>query len=185
MSTRSILRHFGLTAVWRKLCLVAVGLALVAVVCGFAPGQTPPTGGTVTTQVDLSLKGVEDGQGSGQRPFLFQAQKLLLQGKLDEAEPLIDRVLEFFDKETADKGVDYVSVANREQLERYKKEHAGARKIVWLDWSYGWALLKKGWIEASRRHLPDALSWLKKAVEIRPYAAESFIELGYVQTQSS
>ncbi len=184
MLKHSLLPHWGMSALGLKVCLATVGLTLAVFMPVFATGQTPPTGGVVTTQVEFPLKDLEEGQGSAQRQPLFQAQKFLVAGKLDEAEPLIDKVLEYFDNETAEKAVDYVSVASREQLERYKKEHPGERKIVWLDWSYGWALHKKGWIAASRRRLPEAEKWLKKAVAIRPYAAESFVELGYVQTQA-
>ena len=106
-----------------------------------------------------------------------------MEGKLDEAEALLNQVLEFFDKETADKQVDYVSVANREQLDRYEKQHPGERKIVWLDSCYGWALTKKGWIASSRQRWKEAETWLNKAAAVRPFSAEVRIERGFVCTR--
>ncbi len=137
----------------------------------------------VTTQVDFSLKGLEPGRGSDQRPKLMKSQELLTQGKLDEAEAVIDDVLKFFENETADKQVDYVAVVNREQFERYRKEHPGERKLVWVDWCYGWALCKKGWIEGARRRLNEAESWLTRSVKMRPYSADAYIERGFVYSQ--
>jgi tetratricopeptide (TPR) repeat protein len=162
---------------------IAAGLALVLGMAASVLAQEPPAARTTTTQLEFSLKGVEEGKGAGQRQYLFQAQPLLVEGKLDEAEALIDQVLEFFDKETADKHVDYVSVANREQLERYEKEHPGKRTVVWLDACYGWALAKKGWIASSRQRWKDAESWLNKAVAALPYSAEARIERGFVCTR--
>ena len=45
------------------------------------------------------------------------------------------------------------------------------------------ALHKKGWIAAARRRFKEAETWLNKAVAMRPYSADSFIERGYLLTQ--
>ncbi len=182
MSRLCVKLHSCLQSIRPMSCAALSGIALVAVSLS-ARAQQPPTGGVVTTQVDFSLKGLEPGRGSDQRPKLMKSQQLLTQGKLDEAEAVIDDVLKFFENETADKQVDYVAVVNREQFERYRKEHPGERKLVWVDWCYGWALCKKGWIEGARRRLNEAESWLTKSVKMRPYSADAYIERGFVYSQ--
>ncbi len=184
MSNPPIIRRLFLSTANRHMLTLAMSLTVVFSMPAIVSAQGPPVVESTTTRVDLALKDLEEGLGSSQRQNLFQVQKLLVEGKLEQAEPLVDKALEFFEKETTDTRVDYVSVANRAQLERYQKEHPGSRKLVWLDWCYGWALLKKGWIASSRKRLKEAENWLNKAVVVRPYAAESFIELGYVYTQS-
>jgi len=159
---------------------VAVGLALVVTATATSLAQGPPRSKTTTTEVRSSMEGLEEGVGASQRDDLRKAQQFFMEGKLAEAEQVVDRILAFFDKETADTRVDYVSVANRQQFDRYQKEHRGDRKVVWLDWGYGWALLKKGWIASSRQRWKEAETWLDKAVRMRPYSAESHIERGYI-----
>ena len=63
---------------------------------------------------------------------------------------MLDKVLAAFDQQMANAAVDYVSVANRDQFNRYRKEHPGARNLVWVDWGYGQTLLKKGYIAAAQ-----------------------------------
>jgi tetratricopeptide (TPR) repeat protein len=182
MSSPSVAPRSRLKSNRPIVCAVLSGLALVPF-CSSAQAQQPPTTGVVTTQVDFSLKGLEPGRGSGERPKLMKSQELLKQGKLDEAEAVIDEVLKFFENETADKQVDYVCVVNRQQFDRYQKEHPGERKIVWLDWCYGWALCKKGWIAGARTRLAEAETWLTKSVKMRPYSADAYIERGFVYSQ--
>ena len=182
MSSLIVVLRSCLKSIRPNMCSALSGLALVAVSLT-TQAQQPPTGGVVTTTVDFSLKGLEPGRGSDQRPKLMKSQELLTQGKLDEAEAVIDDVLKFFENETADKQVDYVAVVNREQFERYRKEHPGERQLVWVDWCYGWALCKKGWIEGARRRLREAESWLTKSVKMCPYSADAYIERGFVYSQ--
>jgi len=161
----------------------AVALALVFTAAARSLAQVPPRSETATTEVHFSLEGLEEGLGASQRAELLKAQRFFMEGKLAETEQGVDKILAFFDKEMADTRIDYVSVANREQLNRYQKEHRGNRRVVWLDWSYGWALLKKGWIASSRQRWKEAETWLDKAVRLRPYSAESHIERGYLLNQ--
>ncbi len=152
---------------------------------GFAPvprawAQAPSPSGTVTTRLDLNLKELEEGLGADQRRELTRAGKLILEGKLVEADQLLDKVLAVFDERMKDAQLDYVSVANREQLNRYRTEHASTRKLIWIDWGYGQALLKKGVIAASGKRWKEAETWLEKAVRMRPYSAETFVERGFV-----
>jgi tetratricopeptide (TPR) repeat protein len=145
-----------------------------------AMAQPPPANGFVTTRVDFNLVGLEAGVGASQRDDLIQVGKLAMEGKHAEADQLVDKVLAFFDQQMADASVDYVSVANRDQFNQYQKEHPGARKLVWLDWGYGCALLKKGFIASAQKRWPEAKPWLEKSVRMRPYSSEGYIELGYV-----
>ena len=113
MSNPPIIRRLCLSTANRHMLTLVMSLTVVFSMPAIVSAQGPPVGETFTTRVDLALKDLEEGLGSSQRQNLFQVQKFLGEGKLEQAEPLVDKVLEFFEKETTDTRVDYVSVANR------------------------------------------------------------------------
>jgi tetratricopeptide (TPR) repeat protein len=158
---------------------VILTLALAPAAPARAQFQTPPADNGLTGIVQ-SAEGLEEGLGADQRPTLARVNKLLAEGKFAEADRLVDEVLAYFAKQSADGRRDYVSVANRDQLQRYRKEHPGDRELVWLDWGYGFALLKKGWIASSRARWKEAEEWLDKSIKARPYSAEAHNERGYM-----
>lgn len=125
-------------------------------------------------------EGIEVGLGADQRVNLVKANRLILEAKLAECERLIDEVLSSFEKQTADTRRDYVSVANREQFGRYRREHPSNRELVWLDWSYGYALFIKGWIASAQARWKDAEVWLDRAIKVQPYSEHAHGERGYV-----
>ena len=131
---------------------LALSLALALALAAPARAQKSPQPGDHGTPGELPglAEGIEVGLGADQRVSLAKANQLLLEAKLAEAERLIDGVLSYFEKQTADTRRDYVSVANREQFDRYRKEHPSNRELVWLDWSYGRALFLKGWIASAQ-----------------------------------
>ena len=112
MSNPPIIRRLCLSTANRHMLTLVMSLTVVFSMPAIVSAQGPPVGETFTTRVDLALKDLEEGLGSSQRQNLFQVQKFLGEGKLEQAEPLVDKVLEFFEKETTDTRVDYVSVAN-------------------------------------------------------------------------
>jgi tetratricopeptide (TPR) repeat protein len=158
-------------------------LILALALASIAAAQVPPKGETVITSLELNLTDIEKGVGASQRDDLKRAGQLLKEGKIAEGEALLDEAIAFFEREMADNTVDYVSVAKREQLSQYQKEHKSDRKLVWIDWSYGYALHKKGWIAAGRKRWKEAETWLDKDMALRPFSAEAYNEKGYVFSQ--
>lgn len=162
----------------RLAAVAALTLASPFIATTPARAQTRP-GDSGLTGVDQPPERLEEGLGADQRVTLTKAAGLIEAGKYAEAERLIDQVIAHFETLTADAKRDYVSVANREQFNRYRKEHAGGREPVWVDWGYGYALLKKGWIASSRSRWKDAGIWLDRSIKVRPYSAEAHGERGY------
>ena len=161
---------------------LALSLALALTLAAPARAQKSPQPGDHGTPGELPglAEGIEVGLGADQRVSLAKANQLLLEAKLAEAERLIDGVLSYFEKQTADTRRDYVSVANREQFDRYRKEHPSNRELVWLDWGYGRALFLKGWIASAQARWKDAEVWLDRAIKVQPYSEQAHGERGYV-----
>jgi tetratricopeptide (TPR) repeat protein len=103
-------------------------------------------------------------------------------GNLDDAERLLETTLKAFADEINVPNKSYISVANRSELEAFKKEHP-AENVVWLDSAFGEALHGKTFIAVARRDFRVALRRSDRELQFRPYAADAFIERAVILIQ--
>jgi tetratricopeptide (TPR) repeat protein len=125
---------------------------------------------------------VEPGIGAAHGADVVRAMNLMKQGKLDDSERLFEATLRAFAAETNSPGRSYVSVANRAELEAFKKERPG-ENVVWLDYSFGQALHHLTFIAMARRDFQEALRRSDAELPFRPYAADAYIERAAVLNQ--
>jgi tetratricopeptide (TPR) repeat protein len=100
-------------------------------------------------------------------------------GLLEEAETLLETTLNAFYSKMETEGKLYVSVANKEELAAFHKEHPGAQ-VVWLDYAFGEALHLHTYIAVERRNFEEALQRSEREMEFRPYAADTWTERGII-----
>jgi len=74
----------------------------------------------------------------------------------------------------------YISVANADELDRYRRDHRGDREVVCIDWGYREALQLKAFMLSEQREFDKALDLLRFQAKIAPYSAAPYTERGYI-----
>jgi len=98
-----------------------------------------PFGNSVVWQSIATVDDVQPGIGSAHRDDVVRAMDLVKQGKLDEAERLLEILLKAFAVEIESAGKQPVSFANRKEYETFQAEHP-AEDVAWFDYAYGQTL---------------------------------------------
>jgi tetratricopeptide (TPR) repeat protein len=123
---------------------------------------------------------VEPGLGSECRARLPAAVDDVQARRLEEADQELSTVRSCFRALMTDSESIYISVASAAELDRYRTEHPGDRKVVWIDWGYREALQLKAFMLASQTEFDAALELLRFQAKTAPYAAAPYIERGYI-----
>jgi len=140
--------------------------------------QSTDTTGTVETQV--VRPGIEPGVGADQRSVLQRAQALVVDGKVAEAEQVLQQIISAIERQIGKDDRTRVCVANKEEFARFASEHGDTAKVVWVDWAYREAIQTQAFIAAARGEFEDALSILKRVEALSPFDPASLIERGFV-----
>ena len=152
------------------------GLALLLVVSSCAK---PATFETIDTS--LAWPYVEPGRGSQCRAQLQAAVGDIEGKRFEEADRKLSTVLSCFRALMTDHEFSvYISVANADELDRYRSDHRGDREVVWIDWGYREALQLKAFMLSAQREFDKALDLLRFQAKIAPYSAAPYTERGYI-----
>jgi len=126
---------------------------------------------------------IEPGKGFEHRDKVAAATDLVSAQRYQEADALLDEVLDAFEQLMTREAILYVSVASQEELDLFKREFAEGRDVVWLDWAFREALLVKAFLAAGHRRFEDSLEILRVEAAFAPFTAAVHCERGYVLNQ--
>ena len=168
-----------------RLALVSV---LVASACATPPEPKPATGAQPEAapskgeSVVTAGKYTEIHRGPGAQycEQMDQANDLIKQGHLAEAEAAVDAMLAQFAPLIEQHGGIPLSVANQEQFDAVRDASDTPDRLVPLDWCYRELLHWKAFIKAGQEDYPAALGILEEEARAAPTAAAPYVERGYI-----
>lgn len=167
----------------RLMSMATLGLLLLSAGSAVASGtprqsQAPPATTTVETQV--IRPGIAPGIGAEQRPRIQQAQELLEANRAADAEKILLEVISAIETKLGADDRIRVSVASREEFDRFAAGHGGADKVKWVDWAYREAFQLRAYIAAGGGDMERALTLLGRVEALGPYEAAPLVEKGFV-----
>ncbi|MCW8132503.1 MAG: tetratricopeptide repeat protein [Planctomycetota bacterium] len=143
--------------------------------------EAPPPKATNSASLEtfMEVVGLEDGPGVENRALLAKAFKDMRAGDLAAAEKGLKEAQAKFQALCKDPKKTYVSVANRKELEAYKKDHPD-QDVAWIDWSYLETMHMLAFVAASKRDFKAALDYLAQEEKVAPFSAAAHNERGYI-----
>lgn len=123
------------------------------------------------------------GLGIEFRAQIQEAAQSIQNGNYDQALAQMQPVLRYCRAQRDVPNRRSLSFATRRQYERFLAEHADGIATEWLDMGCGWALRELGYMRVEQQQPESAVAFLEEAIQIAPFDADSYIELGVARIQ--
>ena len=153
-------------------CLVA----LTSLACASTPEVQD--GQVIVTENEY--RDIERGPGAEHCTELDAAYSKMQAQDFDEAEELLDGMIERYEAFVAQQGGVAVSTAGPQEFEQVRAEAGNPAQLVPVDFCYREVLHRKAFALAAQERFEDALRVLDEEARIAPAAAAPYVERGYV-----
>ena len=133
------------------------------------------------TESHYSIESSGAGIGSDQQDAVSKAANLVNQGQLNQANRLLDEVLNHFAGLMADNQQTYVSFRDDKDYRQFVQESKSKQinKITRMHNSFVQALQLKAFIASSGQEWDTAIRYLDKKILYAPFEAQPLLEKGY------